>query len=163
MEATLIGYVGTVVNLAVPDTVEDGGFVLRVAEIGAQAFYNCKTVRSADLGSVDAIDSQAFFSCSVLKNVKFQGTLVYSKAFGYCHRLHVVDLGDDIERIGNQAFAKCEGLTDVSFGGSLELVNAKAFSGTVFTDAQGVEIAKDAASLAGHRFVGSDGVLAMSS
>ncbi len=130
--ASVIGYNGTMKNLSVPAKVVRNGIELRVTAIEAQAFYNCSTIVTADLGNVDSVGSKAFANCAALKTV---------------------DSGDSLKTIGDYAFYKCLKLEYVKVPASVTSIGSAAFSGLTFYDADG-ETKLNVGDLPGHVYKG---------
>ena len=105
-----VAYGGNPTDLVVPEEVEFQGMAVKVTGIGPKAFYGCKALVSADLGSVSEVGM---------------------KAFAHCTNLRSLDIGDSLESIGIYAFYKCISLTDLSLGASenLSVINSYAFYG----------------------------------
>ncbi|MBE6521330.1 MAG: leucine-rich repeat domain-containing protein, partial [Thermoplasmata archaeon] len=130
------------------------------ASLGAYAFASCSALVSVDLGSVTAIGESAFSGCKSLSDIDLGAVETIGKhAFYGCKSLSEADLGS-AESIGYGAFTGTS-LRKVSFSAGLTDVDAKAFFGYKFKDADGAKMSIDASSLAGKTFSGTDGVLCL--
>ena len=59
----------------IPSTVELDGYTFKVTAISANAFKNCKKLKSVTIGAnVTSIGKRAFYKCTKLKKVLFKGT-----------------------------------------------------------------------------------------
>ncbi len=84
--------------------------------INAYAFYNCKSIKSVEIGnSVTSIGSSAFYNCSGLTSVTIHNsvTSIGSSAFYDCSGLTSVTIPNSVTFIGYNAFSGCSGLTSV--------------------------------------------------
>ncbi|MGN0277696.1 MAG: leucine-rich repeat protein, partial [Hominisplanchenecus sp.] len=62
-------------GVVIPATVKLDGYTFRVTEISANAFRNCKKLKSLTMGkNVASIGKKAFYKCARLKTVTFKGT-----------------------------------------------------------------------------------------
>ena len=106
--AYVVGYVGSSpVNLEIPGGVIINGTAYSVKGIDAEAFKDCKTLKSITMeGNVAIIGAQAFFGCTSLETV---------------------DMGDDVVSIGYQAFYACTELKEVKMSKKLDNIAESAF------------------------------------
>lgn len=180
--AEIIGYTGKIKYLAVPESVTGpDNMEYKVTSIAPKAFFKCKTLVTADLGSVKFVGKEAFSVCSNLKQVKMPSvTDIGEKAFSYCPKLASVEFGEGLTIIRASAFFRCYALTTlelpgslktirnsafsrcsieyVSFGSSLKTVTGTAFAGITFMDGDTV-LKATAANLKNSVFSGSEGTL----
>eukprot|EP00985_Skeletonema_marinoi_P013404 scaffold6632_cov96-Skeletonema_marinoi.AAC.1 len=100
----------------------------RIREVGWDAFYKCRSLRSIDLRSVVEIDVWAFHGCENLTDVKFGDKLetIGKYAFYGCTSLEHLMLSSIIT-IKTWAFQRCEALTSIEFSERLETVEPCAF------------------------------------
>ena len=101
-----------------------------IAYIGREAFYNCTSLVSADLGiSVKNIDNGAFAKCSKLSTVSTGNSLtsIGQQAFEDCTRLTSITIPDSVTAIGANAFYNCTGLTLITIPDSVTAIGANAF------------------------------------
>ncbi|MBE6521474.1 MAG: leucine-rich repeat domain-containing protein, partial [Thermoplasmata archaeon] len=126
------------------------------ASLGAYAFASCSALVSVDLGSVTAIGESAFSGCKSLAQIGLGGVVsVGEHAFYGCKALAEADLGS-AESIGYGAFTGTS-LRKVTFSAGLSDVDAKAFHGYAFMDADGKRLS--VGDLAGKAFAGDGKVL----
>ena len=122
-----------------------------VTKVGAQAFYNCKKLKSVTLpNSVTEIGSMAFNSCGALSNIYIPDsvTKIGENAFAYSAitsitipnsmtkinpkslshtSLTSVTIPDSVTEIGFQAFFRCDSLTSVTIPNSVTTIGEYAF------------------------------------
>ena len=66
-------------NLTIPGTIKDSstGITLKVTQIQANAFKNCRKLKSVTIGkNVTTIQKNSFYGCRKLAKVTFKGTSV---------------------------------------------------------------------------------------
>lgn len=64
-------------KVTIPDTVKIKGVEFKVTQISANAFKNCKTLKSVVIGkNIRTIGKKAFFGCKKLGKITFKGTKV---------------------------------------------------------------------------------------
>ena len=97
-------------------TIDNGELVLPpgLTKMPNHAFYECKEVRVADLGSsVEIIEVQAFRSSSVEKAMALSVRTVEGAAFIYTSKLARIVFGRGLQEIGVNAFYNCPRLKRV--------------------------------------------------
>lgn len=104
-----------------------------VVTIGDSAFNGCRGIATLtfETGSkLMSIGYSAFGGCSLLTNVKLPAslTVLNSSAFYGCSDLEFVEIGENIERIGEDAFAYCNDNIIVKFIGT----TVPEFGGNIF-------------------------------
>ena len=114
----------------------DISFPSKIKKIPARVFYNCRSISSVDLSTVEEIGSSAFYNCqgietvSVNKNV----TAIYDKTFAKCLSLREVTFLDAdqslLKSIGYSAFSSCTALENVLLPESVTDISAYSFSNT---------------------------------
>jgi hypothetical protein len=85
-------------------------------EIGEQAFQNCSSLTSVEIGdSVTSIGSHAFADCSSLRSITIPNsvTKIDARAFEDCYSLTSIEIPDSVTSIGASTFEGCSGLTEV--------------------------------------------------
>lgn len=101
-EAIITGYIGTDLEIVVPDTIEERP----VTTIGNEAFigYDMKSIYIPS--SVTTIEGRAFYNCTLLSEVDFNEgiTKIHDNAFGNCEKLSDVTLPDSIRYVSKEAF-----------------------------------------------------------
>ncbi len=128
-DVSLVGYSGSPVHVAVPESVSYGGREYSVVSIGDRAFYGCKTVETVDLGPVKTVGTKAFARCTGISDVAMDGSLetVGPYAFYGCKALKTLEIpGDDVV-VSKCAFYMCSGLESAYFTGSGASIGTKAF------------------------------------
>lgn len=168
-------YYGTI---TIPESVEHGGTVYSVTEIGQRAFYDCSALTSvvipnsvtsigneafltcfglasATIGnSVRSIGEFAFLACSNLATVTIPNSVTSLGYGGFsgCSRLTELIIGNSVTNIGNRAFEDCFSLTTVSIPNSVERIGDKAFENCV--GLKFVSIGNNVTSIGEHTFDG---------
>ena len=107
---SLVGYEGSLTDVAVPSVVVHAGTWYSVVSVGAKAFYGCGSLTSADLTCARSIGMKAFANCSSLTDISF---------------------GEGLESIGAYAFyglSFYDGETKLQV--SPEALGGHSFSGT---------------------------------
>ncbi len=184
MEATEVLKIitGSVKEITVPDKVNYLGLDYRVVSISEKAFYNCRTLISADLGNITSIGTSAFENCMKMTSVKAENVkTIGQSAFRWCSKMTSLELGDKVQDIKSAAFYNCRsptsldlpdsvkiiaaaafkgcsGLTEISFGTGLSSVVNTAFSGISFYDGE-TKLNVNADNLRGNTFEGTGSVL----
>ncbi|MBO4569355.1 MAG: leucine-rich repeat domain-containing protein [Candidatus Methanomethylophilaceae archaeon] len=128
-DVSLIGYSGSPVHVAVPESVSNDGREYSVVSIGDKAFYGCKTVETVDLGAVKAVGAKAFARCTGMSDVAMGGSLetIGPYAFYGCKALKTLEIpGEDVV-VSKCAFYMCSGLESAYFTGSGASIGTKAF------------------------------------
>ncbi|MBO4568721.1 MAG: leucine-rich repeat protein [Candidatus Methanomethylophilaceae archaeon] len=126
--ASLIGYEGSPVDVAVPASVTFADVGFRVIAVGEKAFYGCITLRSLDLGSVEDVGFKAFANCSALRDLAVPETvtLIEGYAFYGCGIVSLDIPGDNVV-LEQSAFSACTKMKDIAFSGSGAVIGANAF------------------------------------
>ncbi len=155
-EASVIGYEEGTTAISVPMDVQYGGLSFQVRSIGDQAFYQCKTLVYAYLGSVESVGFKAFAGCTELVYVDTSAEYIGGYAFFGCSKLYGIDLSS-AEFVGASAFSGVP-LAAAVFSGDLDSVGKNAFYGLTFME-NGSALSPTAGNLAGKSFAGSGKVL----
>ena len=101
-EVTITGYIGTDLEIVIPDTIEDRP----VTVIGENAF------QGYDMTSV------------IIPNTI---TLIKDRAFDDCKQLEKIDIPDSVTEISYWAFCGCENLKEVNLGNGVKSIDQGAF------------------------------------
>ncbi len=130
--------------------VEEG-----VTHIGANAFYDCKSLTTVKLPeSLKSIGEKAFYWCESLKEISLPNGLetigdssfcncdsieeitipnsvvsIGDRAFSDCVSLKKLIISDSVEHIGGEAFGWCESLEIICFGKGIKTIASGAFIG----------------------------------
>lgn len=118
----------------------------RVTSVGSCAFYNCKSLKTANFPNVTSIGVSAFTSCTRLTTGSFPNvTSIGSSAFENCTSLTTASFPNVIS-IGNFAFYYCSSLTTISFPNATSIGNGAFASCTRLTTASFPKVASFGAS-----------------
>jgi len=102
-----------------------------VTDIGRDAFYNFKQLRSISIpNTVTSIGNSAFFNCTNLESIKLPESIVIIKsyAFNSCKSLISISIPNSVREIEPFAFSSCESLKSVILSKSLEKLGYSSFS-----------------------------------
>ncbi len=180
--ATLVGYEGSPTTLTVPATITYQGTTWNVTEIGREAFKDCTTLTSADLGSVTTVKNSAFYNCTSLASVNLNNVIIVEAngfrscsaltslslpnatnlqgySFNYCTGLETV-YAPAVETMYGYVFRGCSSIEEVTLGPLDGSLSADAFSTWTFYDSDGTTVLdKTAANLANSTFRGTASAL----
>lgn len=129
-QVTIVGYVGSQTDLAIPSSVE--GFP--VVSIGENAFHSNTSLRKVSIhNGVMSIAPGAFFGCSNLVSVdlpngieKLEYALFYN-----CESLTFIDLPESLTHISDSAFAGCTSLVSIIVPKNVVEIGLGAFTGCI--------------------------------
>ena len=99
------------------------------------AFYNCKSIKSIEIGnSVKYLGQGAFYGCIALTSVTIPGsvTSIGSSAFCGCSGLTSLSICEGVKEIQNQAFLHCSELISINIPNSVNIICENVFRGTSF-------------------------------
>ena len=110
-----------ITQVTIPKTVEIGGRILPVREIGECAFANCKYLQKVEFSGSVFIGKKAFYACRSIKRLNLLfAEYVEEYAFAYCDSLE--EIGGNCN-IDDNAFLGCNNLKKVClfdyFGGRI--------------------------------------------
>ena len=128
--ASLVGYIGTLKNIAISKSVTYEGFTFKVTSIGSSAFEYCTSLTSITIpDSVTSIGDEAFDGCTSLTSLTIPDsvTSIGSYAFSRCTSLTSVTIGNGVTSIRNSAFSDCTSLTSVTIPNSVTSIGYSAF------------------------------------
>lgn len=98
--------------------------------VQSDAFRGCRSLRTLELpNTLEQIDGNAFNGCVELRELTFSGRVLGDRAFQGCTSLSVVNLGNELVRIGHQCFDGCTGLVSIEVPTSVDFVGTGAFHG----------------------------------
>lgn len=115
--ATLKEYRGNAATVKIPSKVDS----YKVTKIGAEAFWQNKTVTAVEIPStVKSIGYAAFNECTALKEVVLPSSLktIGEAAFWFCTDLEKIVIPESVTSVGKDAFKGCNGLTAYVVEGS---------------------------------------------
>jgi riboflavin synthase alpha subunit len=118
-------------EITIPSTVEIGGSVYQVKEIGSGAFRSCGNLQSVRIeNGIEKIGKQAFQACW---NAKFEElpssiTTIENNAFNNCNGITSLILPNGLQSIGDYAFNYCDGLQQLVLPSSLTSIGSYAFA-----------------------------------
>lgn len=135
--ATITKYNGNSWSIYIPEKID--GYT--VVGIGSNAFSNEEMVSVVIPDTVTAIESNAFYKATALKNVTLSKNLtsIESDAFRSCSSLESIVIPDTVTKIGWSAFYNCTSLKDVKLSKSLTYLGSMAFGSTAIDE---IEIPK---------------------
>ena len=129
--AEVVGCLGIVSTVSIPNTVTFDGLNYTVTEIGEKAFYNCISLESITIpDSVTNIGDRAFAYCSYLESITLPDgvTKIGDHAFMDCKKIESITLPDSVTKIGDYAFYNCDSLNNVDIPDSVTEIGDFAFS-----------------------------------
>jgi hypothetical protein len=120
-------------EIAIPDSVANGGNIYSVTAIGKKAFSFCYFGLTSVIipHSVTTIGEEAFFNCRGLTSITIPNsvTSIEDKAFSNCRRLTSITIPNSVITIGMEAFYLCSELISVMIGNSVTTIGDGAFAG----------------------------------
>lgn len=121
-------------SIIIPNTVTYNGRTLDVAEIGENAFSNCKALYSVSLpSSIKTIGKAAFSDCEGIVSLSLPNSImsIDEGAFSNCTGLRSINLPDKLEEIKYVTFANCSSLEKITIPNSVVGIGYGAFSGCI--------------------------------
>ncbi len=125
----------SVATVSVPSTIQIGSETYKVTTISANAFANCKQLKTVKIGkNVTKVGKNAFSGCTKLSKVTLPSklTVIESGAFANCRSLKSITIPASVKKIGSKAFYKCKKLKKITIKTTKlksSTVGKKAFSG----------------------------------
>lgn len=125
----------SVKSVVIPSTIQIGTVTYRVTTISANAFENCKQLKTVKLGkNITKIGKNAFSGCTKLSKVTLSSklTVIEAGAFTNCTSLKSITIPSSVKKIGAKTFYKCKKLQNITIKTSKlksSTVGKKAFSG----------------------------------
>ena len=96
-------------------------------KIDSCAFYDCKNIKSATIGSNAILGNSAFYNCNTMTGVSLgDNAVIGTMAFKNCSKLSNLHLSES-SYIGSQSFYGCYSLKDITIPGTGTVVGEKAF------------------------------------
>ncbi len=103
-----------------------------VVEIDQNAFKGTSFTNVVISDNIRTIGGGAFERCSELKIITFPNndsiTLIPSRMFYECKKLHTVHLPQNLQKISNSAFFNCDAIRSMSFPNTLKEITYRGFS-----------------------------------
>lgn len=124
-------YAGSII---IPNTVTYNGRTLDVAEIGAEAFSNCKALYSVSLpNSIKTIGRAAFYNCEGIVSLSLPSSImsINERAFEGCTGLRSIELPDKLNKIESAVFYNCSSLEKITIPNGVEDIGVGAFDGCI--------------------------------
>ena len=92
----------------IPDTVK---------EIGTATFYECNSLQTIDLpNSVETVDDYAFYNCYSMTSASLGSVeTIGMYSFAQCTALKTVTIPSTTTNVGDSAFAWCQGMNGIVF------------------------------------------------
>lgn len=149
-------YVGSVI---IPQTVTYNGRTLDVAEIGENAFSNCKDLYNVSLpNSIKTIGPSAFKGCEGIVSISLPSSI---KSMGYaafsgCTGMKTIELPNTIEKIEGELFSDCSSLEKISIPNGIKDIGAYAFHNCI--SLKSVRIPSSVTAIRRHAFSGCSGI-----
>ena len=99
--------------------------------IGAEAFYDCESLKEVTLPkSIVSMGSGVFQNCSGLETVKFRSmefSEIPDDTFSGCTSLNKITLSDTTTRIGKRAFENCSSLVNIAIPETVTQIDDAGF------------------------------------
>ena len=141
---TINNYVSAIGNdnlsgeVEILSTIEIGGYVYTVNNIGSSAFRDCTGMTSVIIpNNIMSIGNYAFSGCTGLNSVTLNSNAIVSaprdyyssmkSIFGSQVKEYVIE--EDVTSIGDYAFCNCSNLTSVTIGNAINSIGYNAFYG----------------------------------
>lgn len=102
-----------------------------LASLSYQAFRQCTSLTSVNLGKVKDLNRLAFANCTKLEEITIPSgvTSILNGSFGECTSLKKVVLPKGMKEIAYQAFLNCTSLTSINFPSGMTAIYRYAFYG----------------------------------
>lgn len=101
-----------------------------VDEVGAQAFFNCKSAGFKIEHPIKLVRADSFAKCESLEGIDLSKTImIHERAFKACKKLKDVHFSSELSMIDKGAFEDCEALEHVELPKSVTFIAGDAFDG----------------------------------
>lgn len=104
-------------NVTIPETVTYKNVVYTVTEIGQQAFYNCREMRTISLpNTITSIGTNAFYNCTWLSSITIPNSVEKIAAYAFrSSDIVSIKIPASVRTIEYNAFQDCYSLRKVEF------------------------------------------------
>ena len=160
--ASVTGYAGEPVDVAIPATVNINGTGYAVTAIGDQAFYGCTSLQSIALPeSLRRIGGYAFRGCTALESLALPEEMdeIGNWAFVECTSLAGLTLPERLGEIGSYAFSGCTAIESIAFPEGLPGTGNGTFDGC--TALQSVALPEGMEEIGSYAFAGCTALAAI--
>ena len=130
--ATVTGYEGEPVDVAILASVAIDGADYPVTAIGDNAFQGCSSLTSITLPEgLQNIGNRAFTLCTSLEAIELPASLsaIGYRAFSSCESLRSIAVPEGITTLGIYTFSSCHSLESVTLPSTLQSMDDGIFSG----------------------------------
>jgi cell surface protein len=127
-EASIIGFEGEPVYIAIPDEIEG----VPVTEIRDNAFYECRTLKQILLPeTIKKIGHHCFYKCSALEGIELPECTseIGMGCFSECSSLSYAVIPDSLEILPDSCFRNCTSLTEIIIPQNVTEIEKFCFSG----------------------------------
>lgn len=141
------------INVNIPETVENNGTTYSVTSIRFYAFYECTTITSVTMGnSVTNIGESAFQGCTNLSSVTLSTSLTSlgEAVFRSCSALTTANIPSLLTEIPSDTFNNCTALTEVTIPNSVTNIGYYTFNNC--TNLNSINIPNSLTSIGGYAF-----------
>ena len=128
--AKVMDFIGKVVDVIIPESVECKSKKYKVTEIEDSAFAYCTSLNSVTIpNSVTEIGKWAFYYCKNLETITIGNSVTHigNSAFYECNSLKSVNIPNGVRYIGEGAFYDCYCLTSIEIPNSVTYIGDSAF------------------------------------
>ena len=120
----------TVANMNIASTVSYKGITLHVKEVQPYFCYNNQYIQNLICDNDGIIGANAFYGCTNLTSAECSNNgNIGNDAFRECTKLTSLTLGEKVLSIGNYSFQNCSSLPSVVIPDSVSVLGEYAFSG----------------------------------
>ena len=130
LTAELVGYSGTAIEIAIPESVTYETVVYGVISLGEKCFYDCSSITSIKIPtSIISLGDWCFSGCRSLKTIQIPSsiTTIGRYCFSACSTLNSIDITSPIKTIPEGCFFNCESLSSIVIPSSVETLEGSSF------------------------------------
>ncbi len=131
MEANIVHANSEIIDLYIKGELLTDLKIISTDSIKDNAFYNCKSIKSIEIGDcVKYIGQGAFRGCTGLISVNIPNSVTFigQNAFSGCTGLISVTIPNSVASIQPRAFENCSALTTITIPGNVTFIGHNAFS-----------------------------------